>query len=101
MGIEPTNNGFANRPPEIITNSKQDTYENQQKNKAEILPNSADKTPNGSKDAADKTGLASGKDAASQAPDYDPGLAAVVKCWPGLPEHIKQTIKTLIETAGN
>jgi hypothetical protein len=29
----------------------------------------------------------------------DPDLAQVVERWPDLPEHIKQTIKTLVETA--
>jgi hypothetical protein len=30
----------------------------------------------------------------------DPGLSRVVERWPGLPENIKTTIKTLVETAG-
>jgi len=30
----------------------------------------------------------------------DPDLAHVVKRWPELPEHIKQTIKMLVETTG-
>jgi hypothetical protein len=29
-----------------------------------------------------------------------PDLATLVTAWPNLPEHIKQTIKTLVETAG-
>jgi len=29
----------------------------------------------------------------------DPDLAVVVERWPGLPEHIKQTIKTIIESS--
>jgi hypothetical protein len=27
-------------------------------------------------------------------------LQQVIDAWPGLPEHIKQAIKTLVETAG-
>jgi succinate dehydrogenase flavin-adding protein (antitoxin of CptAB toxin-antitoxin module) len=30
----------------------------------------------------------------------DPDLAQVVERWPDLPEYIKTTIKTLVETAG-
>lgn len=29
--------------------------------------------------------------------EKDPDLALVVERWPNLPEHIKQTIKTLVE----
>jgi len=29
--------------------------------------------------------------------EKDPDLGLVVECWPKLPEHIKQTIKTLVE----
>jgi hypothetical protein len=29
-----------------------------------------------------------------------PDLALIVKRWPELPEHIKQTIRTLVETTG-
>ena len=31
--------------------------------------------------------------------EKDPILANVVERWPDLPEHIKQTIKTLVDTA--
>jgi hypothetical protein len=31
--------------------------------------------------------------------EKDPDLALVVECWPNLPEHIKQAIKTLVDTA--
>ena len=73
MGFEPTNNGFANRPP-------------QQSN------------PLQNKDIAqnDNNVLASCLAFLSQ---KDPDLSRVVERWFDLPEHIKQTIKTLVDTA--
>jgi len=55
-----------------------------------------------------KTPISTGSGAKSDAHDAskppqtpkDPDLELVVKCWPNLPEHIKQTIKMLVEKAG-
>jgi len=46
-----------------------------------------------------------GGSAKSDAPDapkhpQDPDLDALVKAWPGLPEHIKQAIKALARSGG-
>ena len=70
---------------------------NSQNDLARFLPKTDPDLVSGGKDAADKAGLASGKDAARQAPDYDPDLAAVVKCWPGLPDNIRAAIKALVK----
>lgn len=55
-----------------------------------------------------KTAISTGSGAKSDAHDApkpsqtpkDPDLAMVVESWPNLPEHIKQTIKTLVEKTG-
>ena len=50
-----------------------------------------------------KTPISTSGGAKSDAPDapkppQDPDLAALVKAWPELPQHIKQAIKALAQT---
>lgn len=50
-----------------------------------------------------KTAISGSGGAKSDAPDapkppQDADLAAIVKAWPDLPEHIKQAIKALVQT---
>ena len=52
---------------------------------------------------APKTPISGSGGAKSDAPDapkasQDADLAAIVKAWPGLPEHIKAAIKALLHT---
>jgi hypothetical protein len=70
VGFEPTHNGFANRPPDSLTNHNQSTCDFQQKNLASCLALLAEKYPD---------------------------LALVVEHWPNLPEHIKAAVKALVE----
>lgn len=40
------------------------------------------------------------KKSADQAPNMPPELAKIIDRWPGLPEHIKATINTLVDSVG-
>ena len=50
-----------------------------------------------------KTAISTSGGAESDGPDapkppHEPDLAAIVKAWPDLPEHVEQSIKALVET---
>ena len=67
MGVEPTNNGFANRPAkEDIDLQNKHLQTSGQTSLARILPK------------------------------LDPDLVVVIERWPVLPEHIRRAIKELI-----
>jgi len=72
VGVEPTNNGFANRhlnQDKPLQN--QHLHENSKNDLAEFLALLKEK---------------------------DPDLALVVKAWPNLPEHIKAAVKALVRS---
>ncbi len=71
VGFEPTNNGFAIRPPQSGTKEQAETYEH---------------TPDG---------LGALLDALQESP----GLAAVVTAWPTLPEPMRAAILAVVEAA--
>jgi len=74
VGFEPTNNGFANRPQQLSNPlHNKDIEQNAENDLAFCLPFLSQK---------------------------DPVLSMIVKRWFELPENIKTTIKTLVETAG-
>ena len=70
-GFEPTDNGFANRPPNSVTNCNKSTSEFDEKNLASCLALLKEKYPD---------------------------LQQIISAWPELPEHIKQTVKILVES---
>ncbi len=72
VGVEPTNNGFANRLP--IQDKSQESQHLQQNEKSVL---------------ASCLALLAEK---------DPDLALVVERWPDLPEYIRQSIKALVKT---
>lgn len=82
VGFEPTNTGFANRRQEITSTDKASTYE-QSKNHL-TPPLTPKRAPEHKKEPVFDTQI-------------DPDLKAIIDRWQDLPEHIRQTIKTLAE----
>ncbi len=77
LGLEPKTYGLKGRCPENISDDKTSTY-----------------------DSGKTTGTHPGTQQRAPEARIDPDLQAIIDHWKDLPEHIRQTIKTIAETAG-